>query len=172
TAMDTVVADTTSTSPVANIAEPLPSGKTITDKDVVFFVQKASSVGMMEIELGNYATQNGQNQRVKDFGAMLVNDHAKAANDLKAIATSNSITVPASMLKEEQEHVDMLKKKSGAAFDKDYIDMMAQGHKKTIEMFKKASADLSEDAYKAFATMTLPVLQKHLDSAQAIRKGL
>jgi len=148
------------------------SSKPITDKDVTTFVEDASSNGMMEVALGNYAAQNASSQRVRDFGSMLVTDHTKANNELRSMAMSNSITVLTTMKPADQEHVDMLMKKRGTSFDKEYITMMADGHKKTIDKFKNASSNLNEDSYKAFATMTLPVLQKHHDSAVAIRKGL
>jgi putative membrane protein len=109
---------------------------------------------------------------VKDFGSMMVTDHTAAANELKGMANGNNITIPASMKEEHQKHVDMCKQKKGAAFDKDYMDMMVKGHKETIDNFEKASKNLKEDSYKTFAAKTLPVLQKHLDSAQAIRKSL
>jgi putative membrane protein len=56
----------------------------------------------------------------------------------------------------------------GKDFDKEYMDMMLKDHKDDIDMFKKASSDLTDSTIKDFATSTLPTLQKHLDSAQAI----
>ncbi|MFT3910859.1 MAG: DUF4142 domain-containing protein [Ferruginibacter sp.] len=150
----------------------MSSDKTITDKDVTDFVNNTSAVGMMEVELGKYAAAHGASQRVKDFGNMMVTDHTAAGDKLKTMAAANNIPVPSALPKDKQMHVDMLEKKSGKDFDKAYMDMMVDGHKETIGNFKKASADLKEDSYKTFATMTLPVLQKHLDSAQAIRKSL
>lgn len=146
--------------------------KPVTDKDVVDFVQKAIPGGIMEVQMGNMAAGQAQSQRVKDYGAMLVKDHTDAGNKLKAMAASNSINIPADMTAEQKSHMDMLMGKKGMDFDKAYMDMMVKDHKKDIDDYKKASANLSEESYKAFATMTLPVLQKHLDSAQAIVKGL
>lgn len=144
----------------------------VTDAGVNTFVKKALSGGMMEVELGTMAANNAQSQRVKDFGAMMVTDHSQAGNELKAMATSNAIEVPLSILPEHQMHIDMLKNKKGAAFDKAYMDMMVKDHKKDISEYSKASKDLAVPAYKDFASKTLPVLEKHLDSAQAIHKNL
>jgi putative membrane protein len=135
-------------------------------------VQKALSGGMMEVELGNLASSKAQNPRVKNFGSMMVTDHSAAGNELKQMATSNNIAVQGNMLPEHQGHVDMLKNKSGAAFDKAYMDMMVKDHKKDIDEYKKAANNLSVSQYKMFASKTLPVLQKHLDSAQAIHKNM
>ena len=148
------------------------SGKTVTDKDVVEFVKKASSGGMMEVEMGKMAGDNAQSQRVKDFGAMLVTDHTNAGNELKSMATGNDIPVPTDMMPAHKTNMGMMMKMKGAGFDKAYIDMMIKDHQEDIADYKKASTDLSDASYKAYASKTLPVLQKHLDSAMAIRKGI
>ncbi len=72
---------------------------------------------------------------------------------------------------EAQKSMDMLSKKSGKDFDMDYMNMMVKDHKKDIGEYQKASGSLSDATFKNFATTTLPVLQKHLDSAMAITKG-
>lgn len=144
----------------------------INDAAITAFVQKTLSGGMMEIELGNIASGSGGNQRVKDFGSMMVADHSQAGDELKQLAAANSISVPAAMLPEHQAHVDMIKNKTGAAFDKAYMDMMVKDHEKDVAAFKKASAELTVPAYKSYALKTLPVLEKHLDSARAIHKNL
>jgi putative membrane protein len=66
----------------------------------------------------------------------------------------------------------MLKSKTGAAFDKAYMNMMVADHKKDIAEYKKASTGLSVPAYRDFAGKTLPTLQKHLDSAQVVNKAI
>ncbi len=157
----------TSTSSIGNSSASNMNGQK-PDKDATDFVMKAASGGMMEVELGKVAQDKAKSQRVKDFGSMLVTDHSKANDELKSIASSKSVTVPAAMMPAHQKHVDMLKAKSGADFDKAYMNMMLDDHKKDIADFKKASSNGTDSDIKNFAAKTLPVLQKHLDSAQAI----
>lgn len=144
----------------------------VNDQAVTSFVQKAISGGMMEVELGNIASSKAQNPRVKNFAAMMVADHSAAGNELKQMASANNITAPTQMLPEHKGHIDMMKNKSGAAFDKAYMDMMVKDHKKDLEEYKKAANNLAVPQYKAFAGKTVPVLQKHMDSAQAIHKSM
>lgn len=140
------------------------------DKESTDFMMKAASGSMMEVALGQVAQDKAKSQRVKDFGSMLVTDHTKALGELKTIASSKNIMVPSSMMPEHQKHVDMLKMKSGADFDKAYMNMMLDDHKKDIADFKKATKSADADV-KDFASKTLPVLEKHLDSAQAIHSS-
>jgi putative membrane protein len=141
------------------------------DSATVMFMTKAASGGMMEVQLGQLAQQQAQNQRVKDFGAMMVRDHGKANDELKTLATGKNVTLSDSLMPEHKHHVTGLQNKKGAAFDKAYMSMMVQDHQKDVQDYEKASNTLSDGEVKAFATRTLPVLRAHLDSATAINKN-
>lgn len=145
------------------------AGTQAVDQKTKDFVADAATGGMMEVELGNVAQQKAQSQQVKDFGKMMVDDHTKANNNLKELASKKNIDVPASVTDNQKKDIDKLSKKSGADFDKAYVDMMVNDHKKDIAAFKKASGDVGDNDIKNFATTTLPTLQKHLDAIQAIK---
>ena len=137
------------------------------------FVMKATGGGMMEVELGNIAQQNAANQRVKDFGAMMVRDHSKANDELKTFASRRNLMLNTdSLMALHKSHIDALKNKTGAAFDKAYMSMMLNDHKKDVAEFEKASKMCKDQECQGWAGKTLPTLQTHLDSAQAISKAL
>ena len=156
--------DTTKTDTATN-----NPGNQMVDQSTKDFVADAATGGMMEVELGNLAQQKAKNQRVKDFGKMMVDDHTQANNNLKDIASRKNIAVPATITDDQKKEIDKLSKKSGADFDKAYVDMMVEDHKKDIDAFKKATGNVGDNDIKNFATSTLPTLQKHLDSIQAIK---
>jgi len=156
TSMDTTTVSTT--------AAPLEK----MDRD---FVMKAASGGLMEVELGNIAQQNAASQRVKDFGSMMVRDHSAANQELMSFANRRNLTMNSDSLTNlHKSHIDALKNKKGAAFDKAYMNMMVSDHKKDVSEFDKASKMCKDQECLAFAAKTLPTLQMHLDSAQAISK--
>jgi putative membrane protein len=137
------------------------------------FLTEAAGGGMMEVQLGQIAKKNAASKAVKDFGAMMVRDHSNANAELKKLAAEKNVTLPAALPEKHQKHIDDLSKKTGADFDKDYISMMVDDHKEDIDAFEKCSKSDKEDAdVKAFASKTLPVLHKHLDSAQAIKSRM
>lgn len=142
------------------------------DKEDESFVKEAASGGLMEVELGKLAEQNAENPRVKKFGAMMVKDHSKANDELKSIATSKNINVPANMEDKNMDKVEDLRKKQGAEFDKDYMDLMVDDHEKDIDKFKKQAEDGKDPEIKAFASKTISVLMMHLDSAKAVRESV
>jgi putative membrane protein len=142
------------------------------DQESSDFAVKAASGGAMEVELGNAAQQKAGNQRVKDFGSMMVRDHSKANEELKTLASNKNIVLPGALGEDHQKHVDELNKRSGADFDKEYIDMMVKDHQEDISEFEKAASSLKDPDLKSFAANTLPVLKAHLDSAKAVQDEL
>ncbi len=143
----------------------------VNDQDSKFLTAAASG-GMMEVELGNIAQQQAYNKRVKAFGAMMVNDHSKANRELKELAANKQVALPYEMSNEHKKMVEDLKTKNGRDFDKAYMDMMVDDHKEDVEAFRKSTNDAVDSDIRGFAGRTLPTLQTHLDSAQAIQQDL
>ena len=142
-------------------------------EDTNEFAVKAANGGMLEVALGRLAQEKAANPAVKAYGAMMVTDHTKANNEMKALAAKKNITLPTALGEEEQKHVNDLTKLSGKEFDKKYISMMVDDHKDDIDLFKKAADDSKTDAdVKAFAVKTLPTLQKHMDRIKALDKQI
>jgi len=136
------------------------------------FVMEAAMGGLMEVQAGQLAQQNAKSQRVKDFGGMMVTDHTKANDELRSYASGHGINLSDSLSASMQKHINAMKNMKGSAFDKHYVSMMVEDHQKDVAKFKKESTSADDAQLKTWATNTLPVLQKHLDSIQAIKKGM
>lgn len=135
------------------------------------FMHKAAMGGMAEVEMGNLAQQKAASDQVKQFGARMVQDHSKANDQLKQIASSKGVTLPASPDKKSQQTMDKMQKLSGAAFDKAYMSDMVADHKHDIAEFQKEAKSGKDADVKAFAEKTLPTLQEHLKMAEAADKA-
>jgi putative membrane protein len=146
---------------------PMP----IDDDDAKFAVNAADG-GMMEVELGNLAQQKATSQRVKDFGAMMVRDHSKANDQLRALASAKNISVPSSVSEDKMKMINDLREKNGMDFDRDYIDHMVSDHKDDVDMFEKMANNGKDDGLRSFASTTLATLRAHLDSARTIQDML
>lgn len=142
------------------------------DKDDAKFAVDAANGGMAEVEMGKLAQEKAVNAKVKDFATMMVNDHSKINDELKALASSKGITLPGVLDQKEQDAKDKLSGKSGANFDKAYVSMMIDDHKSDIKDFENAAKDLKDPDLKAFALKTLPILNKHLETIEKIHKGM
>ena len=151
--------------------EAKESTTTVKEDDSEFLVEAASG-GMMEVQAGELASTKAKSARVKAFGAMMVRDHNKANEELKALASSKNITIPTTLGEHHQKHVNDLNEKSGKDFDDAYMSLMVDDHKKDVDKFEDASNNAKDAAVKAFAAKTLPVLRVHLDSARAINDAM
>jgi putative membrane protein len=127
------------------------------------------NAGMTEVELSKVAQTKATNPRLKSFADMMVTDHTKANNQLKQLAATKNITLPANLSTGSQKKLDDLNKKTtGKDFDKAYINDMLDGHKNAVDKLTKGTKDLKDADLKNFATQTLPTVQMHQDSIKAI----
>ena len=136
------------------------------------FWSEAAIGGMAEVELGRLASTKAQNSEVKRFAEMMVSDHSKANEELKALAKKKNIILPTALDAEHQSTIQRLQGMSGTEFDRAYVDDMVEDHEADVQAFEKQSTDDSDPDAKAFAAKTLPTLQKHLDAIRAIQARL
>lgn len=100
------------------------------DKD---FIQDVAQANMAEIELSRLAAQRASNPAVKRFAEMMIDDHTKAGDKLKTIASENGVDWPTELDRSHRSKLDDLSKKEGADFDKAYMDAMVSDHKDVVD---------------------------------------
>lgn len=130
------------------------------------FVMDAAQGGMKEVQMGKLAQEKGQSEGVKAFGKRLEADHSKANEQLKAIADSNGVKLPASMDKKHQAVVDKFSKMKGEDFDRSFAKNMVDDHKEDLSKFRKEAQKGQNSELKQFASQTVPTLEEHLKMAQ------
>ncbi len=136
------------------------------------FAMKAAEGGMAEVTLGQTAAQKAANPDVKNFGNRMVNDHSKAGDELKQLATSKGLALPTDLNAEDKKIADELSSRSGKDFDKGYIKDMVEDHEKDVKEFEKASKEAQDPDLRSWASKTLPVIQDHLRMAKQIAAKL
>lgn len=141
-------------------------------KDDADFATKAAVGGMTEVTLGKIALEKSSNSKIKNFATMMVTDHGKANAELMALAKTKNITLPADVDADHQKKIDELKQKTGADFDKAYVDAMVDGHKKTLTLMQDEAKDGKDADLKAFAAKTAPIVQMHLDAINKIHDSM
>lgn len=131
------------------------------------FATEAAQGGMAEVQLGQLAVQKAENPDVKAFGQHMVDDHTKANDQLKQIASQEGITLPTTLDQKDVLLQTKLQSLSGRQFDKAYMTAMVKDHQKDVKEFEKESKSGSDVQIKAFASQTLPTLQNHLQMAES-----
>jgi putative membrane protein len=100
------------------------------DKD---FVHEIGIASMAEVELGKMAAERGMNANVKKFGQMMVDDHTKAGDALKSVASRHNIPMPTELDGKHRDLRDTLSKVQGADFDREYMKAMVDGHQEVVD---------------------------------------
>jgi putative membrane protein len=159
---DNASIDSTSAQPTAANANPMP------DKEDVQFITTAAHISLNEIALGKLAQQKGHDLKIKNFGVLIVKDHARANNKLVALAKAKSIVLPDALAIGDQQAIDTLSAKSGHDFDEAYINDIITGHKNNIKAFEYASRNCVDPDIKKFAAKALPRLRNQLDAINTV----
>jgi putative membrane protein len=151
---------------------PVDSTAVVTSKSDADFLVNAASGGMVEVQLGRLAQTNSRNVRIQAFGGMMIKDHGANGEQLKALATAKNVTLPVTVSNRQQKEIEHLQKKKGKDFDKAYIRLMVGDHKDDIREFEKQTGKAVNPGIAAFASSSLDMLHRHLDSAESLRKML
>ena|ERR1041385_1602151 len=155
--------------PIALAIASAPSfGDTFSPSD---FVKHAVRGDVSEIRLGELAEQKAESQSVRQFGSMLREDHTKAQSQAEQLAQRMHVKVNPEPTAAAKKEMDKLQQLDGKKFDREFLNYMIEDHQKDIAEFKEASnSDNSRVAQ--MARQTLPVLRKHLQTAERAKKEL
>lgn len=148
--------------------------------------------------MARMASTKAQAKDVKDYAKQLVDDHTKSQDKLRKYAMEKNITLRSTnpgtqtgrsdskVGQPEHEagsartqpdtsdsHMRELDSKSGAEFDRAYMQMMVDNHQKAIAMFERQkNAKVGDSDLQDFVGGQIPVLKKHLNKAEDIQKKL
>jgi putative membrane protein len=136
------------------------------------FVRNAAEGGMAEVKLGQLAEEKAQNPEVKKFAQRMVEDHTKANDELKQIASRERINLPTDVSHKDAQTYQSLSKLSGEAFDKAYAQQMVRDHEKDVSEFKQETTSAQNPSLKQFAQQTLPTLESHLQEARQMEHSV
>lgn len=134
------------------------------------FLKDAAQSGLAEVQLGQLAEQKAADPAVKQFGQRMVQDHGKANDQLKSLASSKGVQLPTTLQPKDQQKKDQLANLSGQQFDQEYMQTMVLDHQKDVMRFQKEAGGAKAGDVKKFASDTLPTLKSHLQEAQKLEQ--
>ena len=136
------------------------------------FVTDMMADGHAEVDLAKLARQKASNRQVKDFAAMMIRDHQRAAVELKTVAGYANIDMGKAVMDERKDVRDRLATLSGSEFDREYMKQMVDDHEKAVDAAEDTADGSGNDHVKQWAAKALPTLKKHLEQARQIRREL
>jgi putative membrane protein len=167
-------AATTSTmAPAADSAKP--ASAPLNDAQIAHIAVTANSI---DSAAGVTAKQKGTAKSVKDFAQTMINDHSAVNKQAVALAKKLNVTpedndVSKSLKSDADASTSNLQGKSGADFDKGYIDHEVTFHQTVLDALDKSLIPGAQNAeLKALLVAVRPAFVGHLEHAKQIQADL
>lgn len=145
------------------------------DAQIAAIVVTANQV---DIDAGTLAKSKSQSGEVRAFAERMITDHSgvnKAAGELvqKLHVTPESNATSESLQKGGDDNLAALKKLSGTAFDKAYVDHEVAYHEAVLSAMDKTLIPSAQNAeLKALLVKVRPAFAAHLDHAKHLQTEL
>ncbi|HEX6536650.1 MAG TPA: DUF4142 domain-containing protein [Gemmatimonadaceae bacterium] len=143
------------------------------DADVLAWLTAANNG---EISEGKLAERKATNPAVKSFARRMVTDHTQMLKEGNALAKKLKVDPNTStkddvkdLMKDNQDAVQDLSKKTGKDFDEDYMEKQVDDHQKVVDKLNDLSGKTQNAQLKALMQKALPKVQSHLNSAKDIK---
>jgi putative membrane protein len=128
------------------------------------FFEKAAKSSMKEVQVSQAVLGKNISPATRDFAQMMVADHNKANEELKALAAKKGVTLPPPETKFAEKWAN-----NDKDVDDGYLKEMVSDHKDAVDLFKDAAKSKDADI-AAFASKTLPTLEHHLEMVKNLKK--
>jgi putative membrane protein len=135
------------------------------------FMVMAARTDMIEAHEGQIAEQQAAQADVKDLAKTLVQDHTDAYNRLSVLAAKTGVSIPKGINVAKDRNIEQLAHAKGAGFDRMFTRDEIADHKQALAAFKRESMHGKDSDVKAYATSMIPVLEKHLQTAEQCAKS-
>lgn len=153
----------------------IPAGATgtaaVSTQDTTW-AQANAQTDLAEIAIGQIAEQRALHSDTRNLAQVTMSDHQRALAQLKTVASQAGITLPTAPNATQQAQATQLKSVSSSQFDAAYDSIQIKGHELSISQTKTEIADGSSATVKNFASVYLPVAEKHLQMAETAYAAL
>jgi len=136
------------------------------------FIDNATVGNKFEIDTSQLALEHAKSPDVKTFAQQMIDDHTKAAQELKTALAEAKIEPPSDSLDvahaAKYAKLRLFTTKDG--FDSAYTTDQLKAHQDTVAKFKDYAANGPTPEVKAFATKMLPTLEHHLEMVKNLHE--
>jgi putative membrane protein len=153
-------------------APPVDAAMDATPTAAPAYVRMAAASDLYEIQSSTLARTRARRGDVRAFADMLVGDHTTTTQQLMGAARAAGLNPPPPMLMPMQrDMMARLRAASGADFDRVYLDEQVQAHQMALSLHQNYAQNGDAPPLRTVAANAVPIIQGHLDRAQALRAG-
>jgi putative membrane protein len=162
--------------PAASATDTAPAtAPAVSDAQIAAIVVAANQV---DIDAGQLAASKATNARVKEFAQQMVTDHTGVNKAATALVTKLGVTpepneTSRSLTTSGEQTRGSLQAKSGAEFDRAYIDNEVTYHQTVLDALDKTLIPNAQNAeLKNMLVTTRPAFEAHLKMAKDVQASL
>jgi len=141
------------------------------DAQIAATIDAANSA---EVEQGRLAREKAKDPRVRDFAAMMVDHHGEALRDREKLNVEPSPNADSKKLQDDADDaLKSLKGKSGKDFDRAYLQLQIDEHRKVLRALNDQLLPSAKDAkLEAYLKNIKPKVESHLAQAERLQEEL
>lgn len=137
------------------------------------FVEDAAIGNRYEMEAARIALKRGRSDEVKSFAKTMIADHTTAKHHLHAALEMNETRgvkpPPGELDTRRRTMIQHLEEAPDGAFDSTYADQQVLAHEETATLMRSFAEGGDNAQLRSFALGTLPVVERHLTRAKAMK---
>ena len=137
-------------------------------------VKITDDVHASEIEQARLAQQKTENPQVRQFAAMMINQHDQARQQESALSLGSEESPLSRKLQAKSETtLEELRTKQGANFDRAYLRAQIEGHQEVLDTIRNELRPNAQSAeLQVYLQQLEPKVAQHLDHARQAERGL
>ena len=151
----------------AVLSVPLALAQKMDNNDAAAMKQLAQA-NLNEIEAGKLGAAKAQNPDIKQFAQKLADDNARMLEDLKSLAKRKDVALPDKAALKDLAQLKILERKSGADFDREFMEQMVKEHDKAVKETNAVAAKAKDPDFKFAAQQASRRIETNLQLAQRI----
>ena len=136
------------------------------------FLVEAMQDTRAEIKTCQLALKKSENEDVKAFAQMMLDEHGKFGHELEQLAKKKGLDVPRDIRREQKMTVDELSGTDGGVFEQRWIQYNIDVHERDVKVFRHYSEAEGDSDIKALAKRASEMMSQHLKMAHDLGKKL
>ncbi|WP_187262888.1 DUF4142 domain-containing protein [Pontibacter beigongshangensis] len=132
------------------------------------FVAEAASANMLQVQLAALAEGQAVSPEVKNLAQRMLSDHGRMTNELQSMASQSNFVLPAELGAAHQKTYDNVASRSGLPFDLSYIKTIVEESRTLLKRHEDLAENGQTMEVKQYASRQVPLLQQHLQLAEAL----
>lgn len=129
------------------------------DRDLLVKVRQA---GLWEIPAGMLARERSADNKVKEVGRHLIEDHVKLDAKVRAVAAQLGVGLPNEANEDQRAWLAEMSGQTGAEFDRTFVNRLRAAHGKVFSTIAAVRAGTRNATVRSFAQHANQVVMRHI----------